>query len=130
MSTSSVDILPSLLSSIGVAVPDWCEGQILPGFAGASTSEGRDLWVVDSRANAKNGALTIGSVALLRNQFKLVHYFGHEQYEDWYELYDRETDPEERRDLYSDVPREAAQLRGRLDETLSEVNRPFRLPAT
>lgn len=124
--TSSVDLLPTLLSATGTPVPDWCEGQVLPGFSGAPAPNERDVWVVDARANAKNSALIKGSVALLRDGHKLVRYFGHEPFEDWYELYDREADPEERKDLYSDGPERAARLRQRLDEKLREINSPYR----
>ena len=121
--TSNVDLLPSLLWIAGQPIPDWCEGQALPGLGGEET-KGRTIYVVEAKANPAFTPLRKATLALLRWPYKLVHYLGYRYYPDNYELYDLENDPEERRNLYPEHPA-ARTLQAELDEKLRQVNEPY-----
>lgn len=123
--TSCVDLLPSLLSLTGQAVPNWCEGQLLPALGGESDSD-RTIFALEARHNASDAPLTRATVALIRGSSKLIHYRGYPGYEDRYELYDLMRDPQEMDDLYESKPSTAADLRHQLTQKLEEVNHPYR----
>jgi choline-sulfatase len=122
--TSNVDLLPSLLHIAGLPAPDWCEGQTLPGLGGEDTPE-RDIFVVEAKANPSYQPLRKATVALIRGQYKLIHYLGYRYYRDNYEFYDLENDPEEVQNVYPDHPA-AKDLQAELDQKLDEVNQPYR----
>jgi len=122
--TSNVDILPSLLKLAGLPIPDWCEGQPLPA-SDIQAAPSRDIFVVEAKANPAYEPLHKATLALLRNQYKLVHYLGYKSYSDAYEFYDLENDPEERQNLYPDHPA-APELQAELDEQLARVNERYK----
>lgn len=124
--TSCVDLLPTLLHVTGQSVPDWCEGEVLPlfGGSGADNSE-RSVFVVEAQKNPKYAPLTTATVALIKGQYKLIHYFGYDGFENEYELYDLANDPEEMADLYPSQKSLAADLENELREKLREVNQPY-----
>jgi arylsulfatase A-like enzyme len=122
--TSCIDVLPTLLHATGQPVPDWCEGELLPDLGGTADSD-RSVFSVEAKENPAHAPLRQGTVALRRGDYKLIHYFGYSGYEDEYELYDLEEDPEELHDLYSSKTSVAAALRHQLKAKLREVNRPY-----
>ena len=67
--------------------------------------------------------LTEATVALIKDDHKLIHYRGYKDYDNQYELYDLEDDPEEVQNIYPDHPA-AKLLREELDQKLHEVNQP------
>ena len=69
--------------------------------------------------------LTIGTAALLREGYKLIHYFGYSGYENEYELYNLENDPEELEDLSQTRIQLANTMKSDLREQLRIVNSPF-----
>lgn len=122
--TSCVDVLPTLAYIAGREIPAWAEGQILPKLGGEAQS-GRDVFVIEAKSNAKSAPLSKATIAMIRDQYKLIHYVGYDQgYEDKYELYDIGQDPEELNDLSSD-PTVASDLERALTAKLDEVNRPY-----
>jgi len=123
--TSCVDLLPTLLQATNRSIPDWCEGEPLPGFGGGGRSGERSIFSVEARSNPKQMALARGTAALVKGQYKLIHYFGYRGYEDETELYDLANDPEEIEDLYLSKRSVAADLRNEMDDKLREVNRAY-----
>lgn len=122
--TSCVDLLPTLLHTTGRAIPDWCEGEILPTFGGKQARSDRGVFVVEAKSNPKLAPLTKGTVAMIKGQYKLIHYFGYDGYESEYELYNLANDPEEMGDLYLSKKSVAAELQSELEKKLGEVNQP------
>jgi arylsulfatase A-like enzyme len=122
--TNCVDLLPTLLQVTGQPIPDWCEGEILPGLGGTENRE-RSIFSVEAKENPAHAPLRHGTVALIRGKYKLIHYFGYPGYEEEYELYDLENDPEELSDLYSSKGSLAADLQNQLKEKLQEINQPY-----
>ncbi len=123
--TSCVDLLPTFLQVTGQAIPDWCEGEVLPTFSGKEASSGHSIFSVEAKRNPKHAPLTIATVALVKDQYKLIHYFGYDGYENEYELYDVVNDPEEMEDLYLSRKSIVADLQSELEQKLREVNQPY-----
>jgi arylsulfatase A-like enzyme len=123
--TSCVDVLPTLLHATGQAIPDWCEGELLPGFGRREGSSERSIFSVEAKRNSKRAPLTQGTVALIKGQYKLTRYFGYPGYECECELYDLANDPEEMEDLSLARKSVVADLRSELEEKLREVNQPY-----
>jgi arylsulfatase A-like enzyme len=124
--TSNVDLLPTLLHLMGQPIPEWCEGQILPTFAEPPANSERSIYVMEAKQNAQRAPLKIGTFALVKWPYKLIHYRGYEDYKgERDELYNLADDPEEldnRHEAENSVAREMEQ---ELDEKLAEKNRPF-----
>jgi len=97
--TNSVDILPTLLQIAGHAVPAWAEGQLLPGFGGFE-DDSRATFSVDAKLNSSFGRLSIASMAMRKNGFKIIYYKGYRG-TDSFELYNLQDDPEELVDLFN-----------------------------
>ncbi|MCJ7435650.1 MAG: sulfatase-like hydrolase/transferase [Anaerolineales bacterium] len=124
--TNNVDLLPTLLKITGYAVPEWCEGQLLPGFGGKEDFE-RTVFSMDAKENAANGILTTVSIAMRKGKYKLIYYKGYTAYRGFpndlsynqgaFELYDMENDPEELSDILTDSKSFAAPLQEELLES-------------
>lgn len=121
--TSNVDLTPTLLHITGAPIPEWCEGQVLPGLGGEQSLE-RSVFVVEAKKNLAYSALRKATIALIKGRYKLVRYLGYRHYRDAYELYDLENDPEELNNLYPSHPA-AGELQAELDRKYQEVNRPY-----
>ncbi|MFC2053524.1 sulfatase [Chloroflexota bacterium] len=121
--TSNVDLLPTLMHIAGLPIPDWSEGQALPGLGGDETPD-RSVYVVEAKKNPAYKPLKKATIALLKGQYKLIHYLGYRDYDDEYEFYDLQNDPDELENLYPSHPI-ARELQVELDQKLQEVNQPF-----
>lgn len=123
--TSAVDVMPSLLHATGQPLPAWCEGRLLPTLGGDPADPERSIFVVEAKANAKSAALTRATLALIKGPHKLIHYRGYPGYENEFELYDVQRDPEELENLYATQKDVAADLQHELETKIDEVNRPY-----
>lgn len=123
--TNNTDLMPTLLSAVGLPVPAGIEGEVLPTFEQAAANTQRSVFTVEAKSNPKNGPLRIGTVSMVKDRYKLIHYFGHEGFLDEYEMFDLETDPEELINLYSSQSLSARELQNELLTKLDEVNRPY-----
>ena len=122
--TSCVDVLPTLLGLAGQAAPEWIEGVRLPGFAQAPVDEQRSIYGLDAKENAMHAPLTKATLALIKGRYKLIHYWGYPGYEDVYELYDLEADPEELVNQYENLVEIATELRNEMAQKLARMDRP------
>ena len=123
--TSGVDLLPTLLHATGHPVPDGFEGEVMPPFSEAAADPERSIYAVEAKSNPKYGPLRKGTVALLRGHLKLIRYFGYDEIDEGYELYDLTDDPDELQDLYPRGGKLADTMREELLDKLRDVNRPF-----
>lgn len=129
--TSSVDLLPTLLQSMNQPVPDWCEGQILPGFEATGpdrtvTDSLRRIYAMELKENAQYAPLTKGTFVLFKEGYKLIHYQGYqEKLEDKDELYNLVNDPEELDNRANVEKPLAREMRQELAEKLDEMNHRF-----
>lgn len=120
--TSTVDLLPSLLHATGHPAPAWSEGRLLPGLGGTADATGQSLFTVEAKNNRKFGPLNKATISLIKDEYKLVHYFGYNESPNAYELYNLEEDEEEMANLYPSAPAIAATLRDELAAKVAEVN--------
>ncbi len=121
--TNSVDLLPTLLQLAGKPIPDWCEGEILPGLGGEENYE-RATFSVEAKINPVFAPLTILTVSMRKGKYKMLYFKGY-GLEDWFELYDLENDLEEMNDLFKSEKALAAQLKDELLERLKRADKEF-----
>jgi arylsulfatase A-like enzyme len=123
--TSATDMVPTLLNITNQRIPEWCEGYVMPPFMNSNLSSNRSVFVIEAKENPKIGPLKKGTVALIKDKFKLIHYFGYRGYQDQYELYDLENDPEELENLVPSQRSITAELKYELSSKIQEVNSRF-----
>jgi arylsulfatase A-like enzyme len=127
--TSNVDLLPTILSIAGKPIPDWCEGQVLPGFDGGREDAERSVFTVEAKENVAFAPLTKATVSMVNQRYKLVKYLGYgDRYPDTYELYDLEDDSDERKDRFADgrYTATASRMVDELMAALEKSNQGFR----
>ena len=115
--TSCVDLLPTLAKFSGQPVPEWVEGEVLPGFRDESVQNETGVFAVEAKSSSKQGALKIVTVALIKENYKLIYYRGYPQ-TPAPELFDLSNDPEELQDLASTKPSIAADLQQEIEGKL------------
>jgi arylsulfatase A-like enzyme len=120
--TSCADILPTLAHLTENPVPDWIEGEILPGLGGEENDQ-RGVYVVDAKENSAFAPLSQYSLSLTKDRYRLTHY-NYPAYQG-YEFYDLEADPGELQDLYPSQPSIALDMQQELADKINEVNRPY-----
>ena len=125
--TSCVDILPTLLQLTGRSIPSWIEGLVLPPYVKKEHASDRSIFMVEAKSNAKWAPLRKATVAMIKDDFKLIHYRGYEGYDGVYELYNLREDPEELDNLYATQPTIAAELQQELIAKIEEKDAPFTL---
>jgi len=123
--TSCVDVLPTLLKITGGSLPDWLDGNLLPGFGGED-KVGQPVFVIEAKKNPSSSPITQATIAMIQGDYKLIWYIGYAGYDDVYELYDVEKDPEELVDLsksHSDI---LLSMENELKMRLTEADQPYR----
>ncbi len=119
--TSTVDLLPTLAHLADLPVPEWIQGQILPGFGGMDPSSERPIMAFEAKRSSKWNSLTTATAAVRIGRYKLCQYLGYPGLENDVELYDLDNDPEERDDLATDRRGLAADLQAVLRDNLRDV---------
>lgn len=123
--TSCTDLLPTLMHLAGKPAPVWSDGQILPTFSDNEPNTERSIFTVETKSNPKNGPLSKGTVAMIKDRYKLIHYFGYDDFDDQYEMFDLVNDPEELEDLYSEGNSLAGELKSELLASIAEADQPY-----
>jgi len=118
--TSCVDILPTLLKTAGKTAPEWCEGEAISTANSQVNTRDRSIFVIEAKENPVNTPLNRATVALIKGDYKLTHYFGYEQKQDFFELFNIAEDPEELVNLYESHPSRARSLKNELLEVLAD----------
>ncbi len=124
--TSAVDILPTLLQVTGHPLPAWSEGYVLPPYADGSLEH--PIFVVEAKSTPKEVPITTGSVAYIKDQYKLINYFGYPELDEsgeLVELYDIENDPEELNNLANSQKDVRDEYLSMVKKRLAEANRPY-----
>jgi arylsulfatase A-like enzyme len=124
ITTSNVDVLPTLLSIAGKDIPPALEGQVLAGFGGAENRE-RPVFSVAAWQNSAFLPLTKAAFAMHKGAYKLIAYLGYGGDDGIYELYDIEKDPEELHELSKEEISVFAGMKDEFLAHLADANRPF-----
>jgi hypothetical protein len=122
--TSNTDLPPTLLSLAGRPIPSGLDGRLLPGFGGAEDPE-RPVISVEAKSSYAFQPLSPATISMVKGDMKLIYYLGYEKYRDVFELYNLADDREEKKDLMSNPPSNAARLKDELLTMLDEADRPF-----
>ena len=125
--TSNVDLLPTLLSLVGKPIPSSLEGKVLPGFGGTEAGD-RSIFSVEAKTNAAFVPLKRATIALMKENYKIIYYGDYPKYANVFEFYDLSDDINEKKDLFADGPAIISQMKQELMDTLSMVNKPFDHP--
>lgn len=120
--TSNLDLLPTVAHITGNPIPDWVEGEILPGFGGAE-NKSRSIYVTDAKENSSFAPLTRFSATLTKDRHRLT-YYSYSNYQQ-FEFYNLDDDPDEIDNLFPSEPLIAISMKEELLEKLAEKNRPF-----
>jgi arylsulfatase A-like enzyme len=126
-STNSIDLLPTLMHIAELDVPEWCEGDVLPGY-GLLLDKQRTTFSMDAKQGAAFGDLHPISVAMYQGNYKLIYYKGYGEenspYRDGlFELYDFKEDPEEMNNLIEEEKIVARQMREYLLSSYRTANK-------
>jgi len=123
--TSALDLMPTLSHLTGHQIPEWNKGHILPPYN--DKTRGRDIVIMDSRANEENAPIEKGSFTLIRGSYKLMYYLGYTELDggEYIELYNIDTDPEEMNELSATKPDLANEMLQTIKAKLAEVNKPY-----
>ncbi len=124
--TSCIDLLPTLLHLTGHPIPTWCEGMVLPPYADQELPQERSIFAVEAKNNPKLSPLRKATVAMIKGNYKLIHYRGYEGYDGVYELYNLRNDPQELQNLYTTHPTIASELERELLAKIEEKDAYFR----
>jgi len=122
VSTNSVDLVPTILQIAGLPSQSWIEGQVLPSNEASIKNYDRPIFVIEAKQNPKVGELKEATIAMIKEQHKLVYYRGYENYDEIFEYYNLEKDPEELEDMFSDSNPIVKDLKDELMTKVSEVN--------
>jgi arylsulfatase A-like enzyme len=120
--TSCVDLVPTILHIADCEIPEWCEGNILPPFKNTEVDSSRNVFSVEAKSNSKWGPLSKGTIALIRDNFKLIHYYGYSGYGDEFELFDLLDDPDELDNKYLSHKSLADEMRSQLLKKINQIN--------
>jgi arylsulfatase A-like enzyme len=126
--TNAVDLLPTLLNTMGMDVPSLCEGEILPPFQNNSEGNERTIFAINPRDNLPHSKITEGIYSIFKGDYKLMYYFGLKQmkgYDSYFELYDIENDPEELNNLYDIKKSIADDLFNELITAMNQADAPY-----
>jgi arylsulfatase A-like enzyme len=126
--TNAVDLLPTLLNTMGIDIPSYCEGEILPPFQKKYRGDERTTYAMNPRENYPHSKITEGIYSIFKDNFKLIYYFGLKQmkgYDEYFELYDIENDPEELNDLYDSHRNIADELYNELKTAMKVADEPY-----
>jgi arylsulfatase A-like enzyme len=115
-----VDILPTLLHLAGRPIPDWTEGQVLPGVGGGQPDYSRSIYALEAKTNPKIGPLETATFSIVKERQKLVRYLGYKPGMDEVELYDLLEDPEELHDRSKTERQRGADLKAELVDRLAQ----------
>ena len=110
----TIDLQPTLLSWAGLPVPDYCEGEVLPGFAGGTSRE--SVMTEDDF----DVMVQIPLRTITTDRYRLTLYFNHL---DQGELYDLQEDPGEFTNVWDDPA--YLEVRTDLAATLQDQIRPL-----
>ena len=121
--TSTVDVVPTLLEMTGQPVADdskMFEGRVLPDIRNKNFDDHSVYSMIILEGSAFS-SIEKASFALFQGEYKLIEYYGYNQMEKPYELYNLHNDPEEMDDLSGSKSSILGEMRAVLKSRLVQV---------
>jgi arylsulfatase A-like enzyme len=122
--TSNIDLLPTLLQIAGRDIPDWTEGQLLPGFDGSEDAS-RTIFPMIAKENAAFRPIKHATFSMIKGPYELFFFTGYPGHPDQFELYNLQEDPQELQDLFGRDITTASHLKDELLEAVNTANRNY-----
>jgi arylsulfatase A-like enzyme len=122
--TCNTDIIPTLLHNTGSEIPAKLDGNVLPGFGGTNNTE-RSIFSMVAKESSSFQPLTEATIALNKNTYKLIYYFGNEKFDGKFELFNLAEDLHELTDIVDTDIVTASRMKEELLTALNEANRTF-----
>lgn len=121
--TSSIDILPTLLSLNNYDIPEWLKGDILPPYRTDPLPTDRSIYAGRVLSIAGKTNRIRGSLMLVKGKYKLSKYADPEitGEETYYELFDLENDPDEINDLINIEQEIAGDMIAEIETMIAEI---------
>jgi arylsulfatase A-like enzyme len=126
--TSAIDILPTILHLTEQAIPDWCEGKVLPPFRNDDQDHQRSVFALEAKRSPQFGKITPASAAIIKGDYKLTYYYDYPELKDIgpiTELYNLKNDPEELNNLADEQADITAALLDELISRMDAANEPY-----
>ena len=99
--TNNIDLLPTILHLAEAEIPASSEGSILPGFGGVEDPN-RSIITMEAKESSALKPFTKATYSIVKGNYKLLYYYGYvHKYQNYFEFYDLQEDPEEMHDKYS-----------------------------
>jgi arylsulfatase A-like enzyme len=99
--SNNIDLLPTILNLAGAEIPASSEGRILPGLGGVEEPN-RSIITMEAKESAAFQPFTKATYSIVKGNYKLLYYHGYvHKYQEYFEFYDLQEDPEEMFDKYS-----------------------------
>ena len=113
-----IDLLPTILESVGVRAPSWSEGvSLVPALQGKPLPQ-RFLYSMNLESNSAFQPISQGTVAIMDNDFKFIERLGTQNIS----LYRYRTDPLDQNNVVDSEPAVTSRMQGLLGDKLRKVN--------
>jgi arylsulfatase len=126
--TSAIDVLPTLLQVTGHQVVEWSQGSVLPPYSTPGDQSEVPILAIEAKTTQKDAPISVGSIAYVKDQYKLIYYFGYPELGEegeLVELYDIETDLEELINLSESQKEIRDEYLSAVKSGLAEANQPY-----
>ncbi|MBI3153686.1 MAG: sulfatase-like hydrolase/transferase [Chloroflexi bacterium] len=101
MPSSNIDLFSTILNLAGADIPASNEGNLLLGFGGVEDPD-RSIITMEAKESSAFKPFTKATYSIVKGNYKLIYYHGYvHKYQDYFEFYDLQEDPEEIQDKYS-----------------------------
>ena len=123
--SSNIDLLPTILHLAGQRIPDSCEGKKLPGLGG-DEDQNRSVITMEAKESSAFKPFRKATYSIVKRNYKLIYYHGYKhKYQEYFEFYDLQEDPEEMHDKYlkSKFALIISDLKNELFNAMDEANK-------
>lgn len=116
-----IDIAPTILEFADIPAPEWMEGRSLVPLLKDKSLELRPIFSMQIYRNRlmNNAPITKGTLAVWDGDYKLIDYLDEKKLL----LFNLRTDPDEKRNIFSEQPEIAQRLKRLIDDNLSLANK-------
>jgi len=123
ISTSSLDLLPTILKIAGKDIPDWVEGKALPGFTELEDAK-RSIYSFVAKNSSAFQDINQATISLIKGPHELIFYTGYKKLADSFELYNLAEDQYEKENLVEKDLIVASRMREEMTDMFQSTIKP------